>query len=185
MHLQLLHQSLLLFENRDRLSHYLNDLLEKLGISAEMIGGSALSAYNYRRNTEDIDIITSVDDANKLGDYLLKNNEFDFVGRSSFLHKPSDVKINLCPTGVVITNKSSDKFPEVVNKTPGLHVASLQRLLIMKLRANRFKDRGDVAELIKRNKITWDFIEREVLPELDEIDRKRCKLLYYKALKEE
>jgi len=170
----------MLFEDRDKLLRQLDAIAKSVGVPAMVIGGAALSRYNYNRATEDIDIVTMVDDAKKLGDMLNGRRDFQFIGHSSFRHS-SGVNINFCPEGVVAGHH---RFPKPESDIPGLHFVSLPRLLAMKIQAKRLKDRGDYAELVKRNDLTLDFIKENVWPLLSEMDRQWAVSLWQEAKEE-
>ena len=169
-----------LFEDRDRLIQDLDILAKKLQTPATIIGGAALRAYNYDRMTKDIDLVMTASDAKKLGDELYKDNNFTFIGHSTFQHT-SGMSVNFCPTGF---QAGHDKFPSPESNQPGLHFASLPLLLSLKVRAKRFKDKGDYAELIKRNNLTIEYIKEKVLPLLNSMDKQLAILLWKQTQKE-
>jgi hypothetical protein len=169
-----------LFEGRDDLVRSIDLTIKKLKIPAMIIGGAALPVYNYNRATEDIDLVLSYDDAIRLGNVLSVDNNFSFIGNNKFKHS-SGIDINLCPTGVKAGDTS---FPKVEVDAPGVHYVSLPLLLAMKIKAKRFKDRGDFAELVKRNNITLEYIEENVLPLLSNMDRKLAVSIWKRAIKE-
>lgn len=169
-----------LFESRSDIIRSIDDLLKSLNIPSTLIGGAALQYYNYNRNTDDIDIVLSVEDAYKFGDSLLKTGKFEFVGHNKFKHK-CGLDINLCPSG---TQAGHNEFQDVKDKTPGLHIIDLPDLLAMKIKAKRLKDRGDYAELVKRNKLSNGYINEKVLPLLNDLDKKWAIKLFDEAQKE-
>ena len=169
-----------LFENREKLINILDNLTKKLGTPATIIGGSALPRYGYNRTTEDIDIITTMQDAKKIGDELYKHKSFTFIGHSKFKHI-SGMSINFCPEGVL---SGRYKFPAPESTNPGLHYASLPLLLSLKIKAKRLKDRGDYAELIKRNNLSQEYIKDNVLRYLNVMDKKWAIALWKEAQKE-
>ncbi|MDP1712492.1 MAG: hypothetical protein Q8K86_08550 [Candidatus Nanopelagicaceae bacterium] len=178
-----LQRCLNLFEDKQSLIAELDALAKSLGIPAMVIGGAALPTYNFVRLTEDVDLITTVDDAHKLGDALLKTGHFQFVGHSKFKHD-SGLEVNFCPEGVRTHQSSIKTFPSTEDKTPGLHVVSLPRLLAMKVEARRMRDRGDVVELVKRNGLTRQWMEENVLPLLTGMGGKLAMDLWKEAQKE-
>ena len=169
-----------LFEGRDQLLQILDQLAKKLQTSATIIGGAALAKYSYNRATEDIDLLMTVSDAKKLGNELNVDNNFTFIGHSKFQHI-SGISINFCPTGV---QAGHDKFPPPESNQPGLQYASLPLLLSLKIKAKRLKDKGDYAELVKRNQLTIEYIKENVLSLLNSMDRQLAILLWKQAQKE-
>ena len=169
-----------LFESRENLLYDLDRLAKRIKVPAMIIGGAALPKYNYNRVTEDIDIVTTVDDAYKLGDELGKLDSFRFIGHSKFQHN-SGISINFCPEGV---NAGRHKFPAPELSKPGLSYVSLPRLLSMKIQSKRLKDRGDYAELIKRNNLDWNYIKSNIFPLLKGMDKQWARVLFKKAKNE-
>jgi hypothetical protein len=151
-----------------------DELAKKAQIPVMLIGGAALPNYNYNRATEDIDLVTSMGDAHKLGDEIHKQTKFQHH---------SGIMINLCPEGIGVRG-SNVKFPAPESKEPGIQYVSLPLLLAMKIQAKRLKDRGDYAELIKRNNLSIGYITEKVLPLLNNIDRSWAIALWKETQKE-
>ena len=181
MDLRALSQSMMLFENRDSIIDVLDQLLSKISVAADLIGGVALQYYDYRRNTEDIDILISQENYEKLADAIVaaggtslgKNNRFEL----------NQYQIQLCYAGQTVRGTT---FPEPSSGKPGLNVVSLKLLLKMKLDAgmDRAKDRADFIELVKRNKISRDYILNELSPILPKMQQQLAYVLWDKASKE-
>ena len=169
-----------LFESRDNLLRYLNQIAIDNSIPVMIIGGASLPEYSYNRVTEDIDLVMSIPDAQKMGDVLAKDLDFTFVGHSKFKHK-TGIDVNFCPTGI---QAGHNRFPEPESKNPGLTYISLPLLLALKIKAKRQKDRSDFVELIKRNDLSKEYIEREVFPLLNPMDKQWALLLWQLAQKE-
>jgi hypothetical protein len=169
-----------LFEGRVNLLGFLHKLAVDNSISAMIIGGAALPRYNYNRATEDIDLVLSVSDAQKFGDILYKSSDFIFTGHSKFKHK-TGIDVNFCPTGI---QAGHNRFPETESKDLGLQYVSLHLLLALKVQAKRLKDKGDFAELVKRNKLSKEYVEKEVCPLLNKMDKQWAILLWEQAQKE-
>ena len=169
-----------LFESRDTLIQVLDAAAKSVGVPAMVIGGAALPKYGYKRTTEDIDIVTTVDDAYKVGDLLKGRKDFEFIGHSKFKHA-SGMKVYFCPEGV---QAGHTKFPKPESNIPGLSYVSLPHLLAMKIQAKRLRDRGDFAELVKRNDLSLKYIEDSVYPYLHEMDQKWAAHLWKQAQEE-
>lgn len=167
-------------ENVEQVKSQVDSIARSLNVPATIIGGSALHKYNYDRMTGDIDIITSVDDAHKLGNQLMNTGKFEFIGLKKFRHIQTGLIINFCPEGTPVGKHT---FPPVSHRRPGLYYADLQLLLQMKILANRSKDKGDVAELIKRNKLSVEYIE-EIASGLPKFYQIVAMNLWYEAQKE-
>jgi hypothetical protein len=54
----------------------------------------------------------------------------------------------------------------------------------MKVQAKRLKDRGDFAELIKRNGLPLEYVEKNVYPYLHEMDQQWAARLWQQAQEE-
>jgi hypothetical protein len=169
-----------LFESRDTLIQTLDAAAKTVGVPVMVIGGAALPKYGYDRTTKDIDIVTTVDGAHKMGDLLQGREDFKFIGHSKFKHS-SGRDVNFCPEGVVVGHS---KFPKPESDVPGLSYVSLPHLLAMKVQAKRLKDRGDYAELVKRNDLSLEYIKNDVFPYLHEMDKKWAVRLWEQARKE-
>ena len=169
-----------LFEGRDDLISTLDAAAKQVDVPAMIIGAAAMPKYAYNRATEDIDIVTSVDDAYKLGDHLQTIGEFEFIGHSKFKHR-SGIDVNFCPTGVIAGHC---KFPTPESTNPGLTHASLPMLLALKAQANRYKDRADFVELVKRNKLSMEYLEQNVFPKLSTFYQQLASKLWQSAQEE-
>jgi hypothetical protein len=171
---------LTLFESRDKVLQIIDGLAKKIQAPVMLVGGAALPKYSYNRTTEDIDLVMSIQNAHKLGNELYKT--FKFIGSNKFQHS-SGIIINLCPEGIGVKG-SNIKFPAPESKIPGVQYVSLSLLLAMKIQAKRLKDRGDYAELIKRNNLSIQYITEKVLPLLNDMDKKWAITLWKEAQKE-
>lgn len=170
-----------LTESRQTLIPELDKLAKANKISAMIIGAAAMPKYNYIRSTEDIDIITTADDAYKFGDLLNATGQFEFIGHSKFKHVKTGLDVNFCPEGV----KAGDTtFPKQETNAPGLNYVSLPLLLALKIKAKRLRDRADYVELIKRNHLDLEYINENVLPLLNKTDAKWAITFWNKAQKE-
>ena len=158
-----LHSALLVAENKvDDKSEILTDLRDvsdALSSPITIIGGIAVAAHNYPRYTKDIDIIVKTADATKIANYLLETGKYENIGQNKLKHHLG-VIINICTEGV---KAGLLPFPPPQNES-GVAVVSLPLLLALKTEANRYKDRADVVELIKRNEITQEYLQQQVIP---------------------
>lgn len=171
-----------LFEHISTTIDILDDITKRTNISAMIIGGAALPKYNYKRTTEDIDVVTSAIDAQKLANEL-EAAGFQFIGHNKF--KRGELEINLYPEGMLTHPQSKIKFPATEDKSAGLHYVSLPRLLALKISAGRLKDRGDYAELIKINNIDQEWIEDNVIPLLTTGQSRRWAIEFWKIAQKE
>ena len=158
----------------------LNTLCHKLSIPVTVIGGMAVAAHGYRRFTEDVDILIKRDDAQSLANTLLRAGWSD-IGQNKLKNTRTNIVLQLCGEGV---RAGRTVFPAPDHSEPGVTVASLPLLLILKVKANRHKDRTDVVELIKRNQLSEQYIIDNVTPHLAPIDQKSVLALWQTAKEE-
>ncbi len=65
-------------------------------------------------------------------------------------------------------------------------VVDLPLLLALKAEAGRYKDRADIVELIKRNKLSLNYIEELVIPLIKhEINKQKIIVLHHDAMEED
>ena len=156
------------FEKQGPVWETLRDLEERLkeaGIDYVVIGGLALNAYNYPRQTVDVDIVVTEDDYRKFKERFVPANYTSETGAPRrFLDTRTDVAVDLLIAGQLAgrtSKNSSVRFPH-----PGeaemhgdLRTVSLARLIELKLVTWRYKDWGDVVELIRRNNLPSSFAD--------------------------
>lgn len=172
---------MILFENRSSVIDILDELLQNIGVPADLIGGVALGAYNYIRNTEDVDILINKSDYTKVADaiiqnsglFLGKNNKFSLAGHT----------IQICYDGLKVQKTI---FKKPANHKPGLRVIDLPELLVMKIEAgiNQFRHRADFIELVKRNNISLEYLEDNVFGLLDKMAKAQAIELWKRAQEE-
>jgi hypothetical protein len=142
------------------------DYLMNMGIDPVVIGGIAVQHHGYERQTEDIDVLLTHEDRDQLSDQGLVE-----VG-------PDGERLTELP-GVDVLYEGDywdNPSPDVVRK-PGTHLPTLEGLILMKLKADRSRDQGDLTELIKRVAIPknlkakiFRFIERNLPDRLDDLE---------------
>jgi hypothetical protein len=166
-------------DDKSNILHDLETVSKSMNIPMTIIGGMAVAAHNYPRYTNDIDIIVKSSDAKKLADYLLSIN-YEDIGQNKLKHVDGAI-VNICAEGV---HAGSLSFPAPQNIS-GVSIADLPFLLALKSEANRYKDRADVVELIKRNNLTANYIEQQVIPLIrNQISKMRIRKLLEAAIKE-
>jgi len=146
--------------------HALEERLNEAGIPFVVIGGLALNAYDYPRQTVDVDIVLTEDGYSRFRKQLAGSVYEKAEGVSRRFVDPAtgvtiDVLIASQLAGQTKKN-SSVRFPD-----PGegeihadLRTVSLARLIELKLVTWRFKDWGDVVELIRRNHLPESFADQ-------------------------
>jgi len=116
-----------------------SERLGKLGVRHALVGGLAVGAYGYVRNTKDVDFL---------------------VGEEAFEHHPggvvtmkSGLPIEVEGVAIDFLSAKSDE-PHVASalKTPAppeIPVAPIETLIYLKLKSPRQRDFADVVELVK------------------------------------
>ena len=182
MELRSLSASMALFESRNTIIDVLDRILHDIGVPADLIGGVALGAYNYVRNTEDVDILINKSDYDKVantivdsgGRYLGKENKFALSGHT----------IQIYYSGLKVRQTT---FKQPSNTKAGLKVVDLPILLVMKIEAgvNQFRHRADFIELVKRNNISLRYLEDNVFGSLDKLTKQQAVALWKRAQSEQ
>lgn len=144
----------------------LEERLERAGVDYVLIGGLSLNAYNYPRQTADVDVVLTEAGFNRFA------SEF---GAGEYRRSPSlprrffdartDVAVDVLIAGQIAGR--ADKNPSVRFPNPEdgvvqaeLRTVSLAKLIELKLVTWRYKDWGDVVELIRRNHLTESFAQQ-------------------------
>lgn len=139
----------------------LTKLFEENNIDFIIVGGTASFIHGYNRTTEDIDIIVSSSDKNKIEKlpvgYVKELSKGSF--RKFKIHDVKSLYLEIIYTGDTFGNKQIPELNKFNRK--GKHLISLKDLIIMKLEAGRFQDIADVSKLIEKNKLSKDFINSD------------------------
>jgi len=140
--------------------------LRDAGLDYVVIGGLALNAYRYPRQTIDVDVVVTADAFSRFMD--------EFSGKA-YRRDPrlprrvrdsqTDVTIDFLIAGEIAglaTRNRSVRFPDPSEATvqSDIRTVPLARLIELKLVTWRFKDWGDVVELIRRNKLSESFADQ-------------------------
>jgi len=121
-------------ENADWL---LSWLLREYGIKPVIVGGLAVQRHGYRRFTEDVDILISRSDYERL--------ENDGKIKFGMLKVKPGIQIDVLWEG-----RDGNPHPDFV-RDGNSYYPTLEGLIYLKLLARRIKDRADVVELLKTN----------------------------------
>lgn len=140
--------------------------LQQEGIEYVVIGALALSAYGYRRATEDIDLCVRPEHL-ALFKSKLVGRLYDAVeGRSRRFRDPqTSVALDFLVSGEFAGRRSRNKeirFPDPAESVlvDGICTVTLPRLVELKLVTWRFKDWADVVALIRANHLDESFAEQ-------------------------
>lgn len=115
-----------------------SEQLGRLGVRHWIVGGLAVAAYGYRRNTQDVD-------------FLVGDEAFEHHAGGLITMKPGvPIQVN----GVVVDHLSATAAESFLTKDlppagQTMTVAPIEILAYLKLKSPRSKDRTDLIELIK------------------------------------
>ena len=156
------------FEKQGPVWETLRDLearLKDASIDYVVIGGLALNAYNYPRQTVDVDIVVTEDDYRSFKKRFVGTIYTSEAGPPRrFLDTRTEVSVDLLIAGQLAgrtSKNSSVRFPHPseAEMHGDLRTVSLARLIELKLVTWRYKDWGDVVELIRRNNLPSSFAD--------------------------
>jgi hypothetical protein len=145
--------------------------LEQLGVPYAVVGGLAIAAHGFKRMTDDVDVL--VDPAGlKIVHEALEGLGYvaPFAGSKQLRDTETSVRIEFLVTGQYPGDGKPKPvaFPDprdVAVEIDGIRYLNLPTLLELKLasgmtNSGRFKDLGDVQEMIKALKLPRDFASR-------------------------
>jgi len=109
--------------------------LTALGIRHVVVGGLAVGANGHPRATRDVD-------------FLVGDEAFEIRGGGFVTMKPGvPIQINRVPIDLLSAEPGEDHLAASLSATPGSSIDA-PRLVYMKLKAGRLRDRGDIADLV-------------------------------------
>jgi hypothetical protein len=169
------------FMGSGALNNTLAELAAKLkshGIDYVVIGAVALRAHGYRRFTENIDLVLTVEGLASFDRELLGRGGLGMFGYDQ-VFSGSSKRLRTFPGGVSIQVMTTGEYPGDGNPKPvtmpeptspsieidGVQFVTLEKLIELKLASgmtapHRLKDLADVQELIKIRALQKDFAER-------------------------
>ena len=145
--------------------YHLQTRLADANVDYVLIGGLALNAHNYSRQTIDVDVVVSRSDFVRFRELHEGTHYTRAEGASRRLvDTESGVSVDFLIAGELAGRKSKNNVirfptPDEAETHGDLHTVSLSRLIELKLVTWRYKDWGDVVELIRRNNLTEAFAE--------------------------
>jgi hypothetical protein len=165
------------FEGRSRLHKAIDRLkkkLDELGVPFAVAGGFALSSHNYRRETEDVDILVKKEDWHRFKATCVGLGYRElFAGSKAVRDTEDDVRIEPLYTGGYPGDGKPKPItfpdptdPTVVIKGERYPVVTLERLIELKIAAGmtspgrQHKDYADAIELIRKNSVSASFVDR-------------------------
>lgn len=150
----------------------LAEALEARGIAYCVIGATALNLHGYRRFTEDIDILLSVEGLERFHQELVgRGYRPAFTGaRKKFRETGSNIPIEVITTGEYPGDgkPKSVRFPDPADEyvvIDGIRTVPLPRLVELKLASGmtgrgRLRDLADVQDLIRILSLPGEFGDR-------------------------
>ncbi len=140
--------------------------LEKAGIPYAIVGGMAVNAHRYRRTTGDVDLLLSAPAFTEFRGRFVGKSYDNVSGRPlRFRDRVSGVTVDILVTGLFpgsgkpgpIAYPDPEKVCEIIDK---YQVVNLKTLIELKLAAQRYRDFGDVVELIRFNNLDESFARK-------------------------
>lgn len=139
---------------------------ESRGVSRIYIGRVATNAHGHARMTSDIDVCLRPDD---LSEFLAALDCTIYAKAQGHMRRIVDhavgVEIDMIPSGKAVGLRPEQRGlffpdPDESEMRAGIAVPTLVRLIELKLALWRFKDWGDVVELIRAHNLEESFAER-------------------------
>lgn len=154
--------------------------LERADVEYAVIGAHAVNAWIEPRFTADFDITVQADAAalQRLTDELAKEGYTATAQGSELPSGPDFVRFSAEDDSISLeVQVAKTEFQRQAiaraSKPDELRVATVEDLIVMKLIANRPKDRADLAGLITMPEIDWKYVEHWA-GEWDVVDRLRA-----------
>lgn len=157
------------FQGKDQVHQTLRRIVKRLGkakIPYAVMGGMALAAHRYRRATADVDILLTPEGLEEFRRRFVTKNYDLTPGRSRrFVDRTNGVTIDILVTGRFPgTGKPGPiAFPNperVGEPIDDIRYVNLATLIELKLAARRYKDFGDVVDLIRNNDLAESFADQ-------------------------
>lgn len=156
------------FERTGPVWDTLQKLIERLqdtGIDYVVIGGLALNAHQYPRQTVDVDIVLTKDAYKKFKERFSGSGYRQTENARRFVDCESEVAIDILIAGELAGRTSKNqsvRFPDPseAQESAGIRTVPLAKLIELKLVTWRFKDWGDVVELIRRHHLSASFADQ-------------------------
>ncbi len=140
--------------------------LERAGIDYAILGGMALNAHRYERTTRDVDFLLTQQGLETFAERFVGKVYGRVPGRSRrFVDKANGVTIDILVAGRFpgsgrpgpIAFPDPAKVSEIIDKHSVVNLATLVQL---KLAARRWRDFGDVVELIRIHELDESFLRK-------------------------
>jgi hypothetical protein len=163
---QRLREISMFFQGKDEVHKTLRRLikrLEKVGIAYAVIGGMAINAHGHVRTTGDVDVLLTAEGFAEFCRLFVPKKYENVAGRPRrFVDRRNQVCLDVLISGRFPGSGQPGPFafpdPEQVRQLIGkIQVVNLPTLVELKLAARRYRDFGDVVELIRVNNLDESF----------------------------
>lgn len=157
------------FDGSDKVHQTMRRVVQKLeeaGISYAIVGGMAVNAHEHRRTTGDVDFLLTADGLAAFGRLFVSQDFQRVPGRSRrFLDPLTKITFDVVVTGMFPGSGRPGPvaFPDPSAVCQLIEIASfvnLRTLIELKLAARRYKDFGDVVELIGVHNLDESFAQQ-------------------------
>jgi hypothetical protein len=157
------------FEGRSREHKTLRRLvgnLEKAKILYVVVGGMAVNAHRYKRTTGDVDVLLTKEGFAEFRRRFVPKSYDPVAGRPRrFLDRRQNVTFDILVTGSFpgtgkpgpVAFPDPSKVGEIIEN---MRIVNLRTLIELKLAARRYRDFGDVVELIRFNDLDESFADQ-------------------------
>jgi hypothetical protein len=140
--------------------------LEKAGVPYAVVGGMAVNAHRYQRTTGDVDFLLTPEGFEEFRKRFVGKNYATVPGRPMrFMDRTNRITLDILVTGLFpgsgepgpIAYPDPSEVSETIEK---VRFVDLVTLVQLKLAARRYRDFGDVVELIRFNNLDESFANR-------------------------
>ncbi len=144
----------------------LGQRLQQAKIPHIFMGASAVNAHGHRRSTEDVDLCMRREDLDRFRREFVGRPYEPVAGRPRKFYDPeTQVSFDILVAGEVAGNSRKQTAvhfpdPDEAELISGVPFPSLARLIELKLVTWRFKDWGDVVELIRTHNLDESFADK-------------------------
>jgi len=156
----------LFFQGKDEVHKSLRRVarrLERAGIPYAIAGGMAVNAHKYQRTTGDVDLLMTPEGLDVFVKRFVSKNYTRKPQRlRRFIDRVNNVGIDILVTGLYPGSGQPGPiaYPDpadVAETIDTVQVVNLPTLIQLKLAARRYRDFGDVVELIRFNELDEGF----------------------------
>lgn len=140
--------------------------LEKAGIPYAIMGGMAVNAHKYQRTTGDVDVLLTSEGFAEFQKRFVSKNYARKEGHDRrFLDRTNNIQVDCLVTGLFPGSGKPGPLPfpdptDVSVEIEKIRVVNLATLIQFKLAARRYRDFGDVVELIRFNNLNESFLDQ-------------------------